>query len=282
MYELKVGVLASILTDLEAAIRLIREDQNNAGLLFASEINDILDRLSRYGDRLELDPSLRLQIQQLTTEIAGCTRVISGYALKARLETIQSGVINNLASRLVLVIPISRSKHFTGPELFSGSVLAFPEAVSEIADAGICYAANLPTACVFHSMRISEHGLRALARRLRVKIAAKGKKCPLEYADWTAVLVSIDNKIKGIRQKPVGAKKNAELMFYSEAAAHCSRIKDIWRNEVSHTRTRYNSTEALAAMTRVAEFMELLASRLFTPEEQIRMNLEALRLSRKS
>jgi hypothetical protein len=231
---------------------------------------------------LALDSSLRLQIQQLVTDLGDTPKPISGSALKARLATIQSGIINNLESRLVLVIPVSRSKHFIGPELFPNSVIAFREAVPEIADAGICYAANLPTACVFHSMRISEHGLRALARKLKVEFASKGKKYPVEYADWTTVLVSIENKIKAIRQKPVGAKKNAELTFYSEAAAHCSRIKDIWRNEVSHTRTRYNATEALAAMTRVAEFMELLASKLFTSEEKIRMNLESLRLSRRS
>ena len=277
MYELKVGELASILTGLEAMIRSIPEDQRDASL-FSLEVRSILDRLSYYGDRLELDPSLRLQVQQLGSQIAGIA-AISGSALKARLETIQAGLINNLQSRLVMVIPVSRAKHFTGPELFTDSVFMFPDATSEIADAGRCYAANLPTACVFHSMRISEHGLRALAKRLQIKLSAKGKECPIEYADWAKVIDAIENKIEKVRQKPVGAKKNSELIFYSEAAMHCTRIKDIWRNEVSHTRTRYNLTEALAAMSRVADFMQLLAMGLYTSDERIRMNLEAMRLS---
>ena len=100
MYELKVGELASFLTGLEAMIRSIPEDQRDASL-FSLEVRSILDRLSYYGDRLELDPSLRLQVQQLGSQIAGIA-AISGSALKARLETIQAGLINNLQSRLVM------------------------------------------------------------------------------------------------------------------------------------------------------------------------------------
>lgn len=90
---------------------------------------------------------------------------------------------------------------------------------------------------------------------------------PHSIVTWNKVLEAIDSKIKTIRQKPVGHKKNEELLFYSDAASHCRHIRDIWRNEVSHTRTRYNEHEAFAAMNRIADFMKLLAEGLYTPAQ---------------
>jgi hypothetical protein len=48
-------------------------------------------------------------------------------------------------------------------------------------------------------------------------------------------------------------------MKYSDAADHCEFMKDIWRNNVSHTRKAYSDPEAVAVLQRVREFMEFLA-----------------------
>jgi hypothetical protein len=37
-------------------------------------------------------------------------------------------------------------------------------------------------------------------------------------------------------------------------------MKDIWRNELSHTRRRYNKAESLAVINRVRDFVQLIAS----------------------
>jgi hypothetical protein len=127
-------------------------------------------------------------------------------------------------------------------------------------------------------MRVSEHGLRALAKKVRVSLRDNNKPCPIEYATWNKVLEAVDNKIKTSRGKSAGPKKNGELMFYSDAASHCRHIRDIWRNEVSHTRTRYNEHEAFAAMNRVADFMKLLEKGLYSDADRqkiIRRNLKS-------
>ena len=57
-----------------------------------------------------------------------------------------------------------------------------------------------------------------------------------------------------------GRRKAAQLQFFSDAADQLTYIRDIWRNEVSHTGRRYNDSEAMAVMVRVRAFMELLAT----------------------
>lgn len=69
------------------------------------------------------------------------------------------------------------------------------------------------------------------------------------------MISAIQNKIKKIRQRPVGPKREEELQFLSNAADHCEYMKDIWRNELSHTRRWYKKEEALSVINRVREFV---------------------------
>jgi hypothetical protein len=138
----------------------------------------------------------------------------------------------------------------------------FPETDSDISDAIDAYALGLGTSCVFHLMRIAEKGLRRLATKVGVRLTHKGKPIPLQFGDWDKVITAVGNKITAARAKPHGAKRQAQLQFYSDAADHCLYMKDIWRNEVSHTRRSYNDAEALGVINRVRDFMELLVKNL--------------------
>jgi hypothetical protein len=136
---------------------------------------------------------------------------------------------------------------------------AFPEAAIDIRSAGIALGVDLPTAAVFHAMRVTEYGLRWLARRLRVRLTDKGRRQPLEYADWQKVITECQNQLKATRQLPKAQKRQERLAKYSRAADHCDYMKDIWRNDVSHTRRVYSAPEAEAVVQRVREFMQFLA-----------------------
>ena len=95
-------------------------------------------------------------------------------------------------------------------------------------------------------MRAAEHGLRMLARKLKVKLTHKGKTQPVEYADWEKVIAAIKDKITAARALPHGPKRQERLENLSDAADHCVFMKDIWRNNISHTRKPYTSAEAIA------------------------------------
>ncbi|MGC2247345.1 MAG: hypothetical protein WA609_12140 [Terriglobales bacterium] len=108
-----------------------------------------------------------------------------------------------------------------------------------------CYVLNRSTATVFHSMRAAEHGLRVLAKKLRVSSALRHKNqiVPIEYADWQKVITAIKNKLDDIGKIRVGPKRQALLEKYSDAADHCIYMKDIWRNNISHSRKPYKKVE---------------------------------------
>ena len=138
----------------------------------------------------------------------------------------------------------------------------FPSAKDDIRDAVECYALDCNTACVFHSMRVAERGLRALAETLRITKVGK-QQHPLEFAEWGPILGVIDSKLKALQQSPGrGPKKAALTAFYGDAASQADYLNEIWRKEVSHARGQYNAPGALDALTRTHDFMTLLCRRI--------------------
>jgi hypothetical protein len=130
----------------------------------------------------------------------------------------------------------------------------------DVRDATLSYAMGLNTAAVFHSMRVAEAGLRALAKKMKISILDKGKKVPIDYGTWEKVITACNNKIADARKLPGDARKERQLQYYSRAADHCTYMKDIWRNEVSHSRKSYIEPEARAVLDRVHAFMEFFAA----------------------
>jgi hypothetical protein len=164
-------------------------------------------------------------------------------------------------------MPAPDNCYFENDKLFGEKVFDFfDEARQDIKDAGNCLAASLYTACVFHLMRVAELGLRRVAKRLKVRLFDKGKPQLVEYATWDKVIERIHDKIGENRKLSASPKKQAILERFSDAGDHCTFMKDIWRNNASHTRKPYIRGEALAAFGRVNEFMSFLAQALGTPK----------------
>jgi hypothetical protein len=136
---------------------------------------------------------------------------------------------------------------------------AFPETEGEIKNAGNCLAADLHTAAVFHLMRVVEYGLRALAAKLRVPVAA-GKR--IKYATWSTIISALQTRIETI-DKTTGKTKRekCDSNYYRLALNDCNIFKDFWRNDVMHTRGNYDEGEALEVYGRVKEFIQGLVKK---------------------
>ena len=120
-------------------------------------------------------------------------------------------------------------------------------------------AVELSTAAVFHLMRVSEYGCGDSHERFFVKLTDKRKHQPLEYADWDKVITGINNKIQHVKTSlSKGPVQHGKLNLCSEAAQHCLYMKDIWRNDISHTRQPYSQAEAIVVFERVRDFMQFL------------------------
>ena len=105
-------------------------------------------------------------------------------------------------------------------------------------------------------MRVAEHGIRILAKRLKVSLTHKGKPEPMEFATWDKVLTAIKNRLTAVSQLPHNANRETQLAHYSDLADRCIYMKDLWRNNVMHTRANFNRLEAAGILQRVRELMQ--------------------------
>jgi len=180
------------------------------------------------------------------------------YELKVLRECIEA----DLEKRLFVFVEPKNVDLFTAIDDTWKQVLeVIPDAKTDIEDAHIARMVELHTATIFHLMRVAEHGLRILAKKMRVSLDLKDKKgiVPVEYADWQKVITALKNKLTKIAVLKTGPKRQAQLEKYSDAADHCVFMKDIWRNTVSHARKPYKAADALGALERVRDFMRLVA-----------------------
>jgi hypothetical protein len=176
------------------------------------------------------------------------------------LQVLRECIEADLEKRLLVFVEPKRIDLAAEVDKTWAKVLTvIPEAKRDIDDGHDAYMVDLNTSSVFHMMRVAEHGLRILAKQMKVALTHKGQFVPVEYADWEKVITAIKNKITLVRSKPIGPKRQAQLELYSDAADHCVYMKDIWRNTVSHARQPYNAPEALAVIGRVRDFMQFVA-----------------------
>lgn len=137
---------------------------------------------------------------------------------------------------------------------------AFPEIKYDAACATDCYALGHSTASVFHSMRVAERGMRALAKQRQITLP---KDQLIEWATWQQVIKALEKEYKDVGDKhAAGAEKDKLLAFYSGAIAELNSFKDEYRNLVMHVRKNYDDLQALRALNNVHSFMDRLAEHL--------------------
>ena len=148
---------------------------------------------------------------------------------------------------------------------------AFPDLKEDAMAAVDCFALGHPTASVFHSMRVAEHGLRALAKERKIQLP---KNKPVEWGTWREIIRKLDDEIKIVNGKKAGKAKDAALEFYSGARADLNGFKDEYRNLVMHVRAKYDELEARRAILKVHEFMGRLSEKINHRHHRIRWGLK--------
>jgi hypothetical protein len=198
----------------------------------------------------------------------GSLGAIDASTLLAATGTVIRALADDLWRRSFVMVDPDHQSAIENEQWLGDSVLkAFPSARMDIREAGNCLAAECPTAAVFHLMRVTEWGLRALAvdlGLLRVlKDRKKRKYVPLPWSDWEHILSQLPDKIdtRIVKLKP-GPRKQALQEFYYPAIQDIKAIRDAWRNHVMHTRREYTVADAKAIREHVQRLMVTLAARV--------------------
>jgi hypothetical protein len=209
-----------------------------------------------------LDNDIHIRVWRLTQDLAG-GNPLSPAVLAREIQGIMFQAQGDISKRKFAYIPPPNDEYFEQEKLFGETVYdVFEKARRDIKDVGNCYAASLYTACVFHCIRVAEFGLRAMADKLDITISDKNETIPLEYGDWNKVISQINNKISETRKLPNNPTKENLLKRYSEGTERLERTRDIWRNDVCHSRTYFDEPAAKLALVRVRDLMQFLADTL--------------------
>jgi hypothetical protein len=145
-----------------------------------------------------------------------------------------------------------------------GAILApdrFPSCRDDAEAATDCWALGHGTACVFHLMRVAEHGLRAVARERRVKLP---KSKPIDFAQWGDIIKALKAKADALANAPSkhGHKREVAVAFYRGIIGELEAFRDVYRNPVDHSRATYDQSRAESVLNHVHGFMERLSERL--------------------
>lgn len=170
-------------------------------------------------------------------------KAITFQELQHQLRVLCEAIEADLEKRRFVFIPSDKAKLLTEISTSWKQVWKkLPNCRKDSEEAGYSYCLGRNTASVFHFMRVSEHGLRNVAKKIGVTLKHGGKPQPIEFATWGKVIAEIKNKINMANSLLHGSRRNRQLQFYSNAADSCTFIRDIWRNEVSHARKTYSQT----------------------------------------
>jgi hypothetical protein len=260
MYEIDISRLVRILDALQDSRILPPCDSKGFVRRFhLQSIEDNLKDLRELQDLLGFDGGIRQQIYYLQEKIDYDMHDTAPEVISSLVDSLRESLIDALKKRKFFYM--TNASFYKSIHLFSGASFEarFGDAVLDAMDAETAYAVGLYTSCVFHTMRVVEHGLRFIAAELEVDITDKGKPCPIEFATWEKVLAKIEEKRIQLRQDTKSTALVEKQRHLAEAASHCAHLKDWFRNDVMHTRRSYNEAEAMADLHRVAEFMSLLS-----------------------
>ena len=148
----------------------------------------------------------------------------------------------------------------------------FPDVRLEAQAAIDCYGLNHSIASVFHSMRVAEHGLRAIAKERRVRLP---RNKPVDWGTWQEIIKELGDESAKIGQKAAaGTAKDNALSFYSGALSDLNAFKDEYRNQVMHVRKDYDEHQAHRALMKVHAFMEHISEKLDYRGNRIKWGLK--------
>ena len=189
------------------------------------------------------------------------TRAIKNTPKTSReLDIYFDALIEEMNTHLFFHIPTDRAKYYDQDSRWINSkrqfLMSFPEATYELNRAGDCYAFGEYTACVFHSMRAAEIGLRTFALYPFLEIVLDE---PIDQMGWAKIIRKIEKAIELKVQTPKTQERDEELRYCSEAAAQFRYFNLGWRVFSAHARQIYEESKALRIMEAVIAFLESLA-----------------------
>lgn len=207
--------------------------------------------------RIEQTPTLTEQGQSLLMRTGARREPVEIPRIEQEASILRERIDDELSRVELFVLDSGKGKYLTDPYLFGVEVAnRFPPAADDIEEAGKCFAFDRYTACVFHLMRVTEVGLRALGSSLN-----EPSLDPKTNPTWDRILSRCDKEL----QKPYAERSpewRTNQQFFADATANLRAVKDAWRNPSLHVERSYDDEKAREIWNAVRAFMRHLATKL--------------------
>jgi hypothetical protein len=236
----------------------LRSGETKISSFTQANFEKLLASMKEECRNLELSHTLKMALgieSKYRTKIEGKADRILGECytdsdLLSDLDTLDMSFSNELGGELIFRIASGRNGYFEKDDLFGPEVTsAFPSSIDNIRNAGTCFAVEQYDACVFHLMRVLEHGIRVLATKFNV---------PFQNTTWHTIIQQIEASVRGMNSS-FGADWKEQQKFCSEAASQFMFLKDAWRNHIMHLSDVYDEGKALSVFRHSHELMRTLA-----------------------
>lgn len=244
MKEFNPQLVIEAILKLSGLLIIRTVEQNNQKRLSVAKYN--LTKLSEVCTSLNLPVTVGIandNCNSLTEEFVAS----DGYLHSC--VTLSTVFRKEIGGILLFNIPQDKARYYKQPRLFGDKVFEiFPDAATDIEEAGNCLSLGRGTATVFHAMRAMEAGLRILESKLDVT----------RQNTW-------NNAIQGMNASIKKQEKDLRpdlLSFYQEAVAYLDHVRIVWRNTTMHVERTYTVEEAEDILNSVKSFMRHLANRL--------------------
>jgi hypothetical protein len=134
-------------------------------------------------------------------------------------------LMHELEARVFLPIDPTKARYYLEPRRDWKDVIdRFPGSVSDIEEAGKCFALDRYAASVFHSIQVVEHGLLALGKFMEIKDPLSG---------FTAVSNALQ-RIKDKKYTDLTDFEKEHFAFFEQMNGSVQALKDAWRNKINH------------------------------------------------
>lgn len=220
-------------------------------------IRKVVAEAKQAVSELHLSHVLRSQYERLEDSV----KRADSAELSILMREFHNNLIVELTSSWFLMISADRRDYYEQPHPPFGDVVTgvFPEASQDIAAASRCLSLDEWTACVFHLMRVLEHGLRWMA--INIGLPEEATK----HENWKNVVDQIEKKIREMEAAPKSAEKIERLQMYSSMAVDFRYFKDAWRNHVAHSHQHYDQHAGETVWVHVRSFMQSAAKNSVLP-----------------
>jgi hypothetical protein len=166
-----------------------------------------------------------------------------------RINSLTNRIRDDLVTKRLLLLNEDETALYECELPFGDAVFAaFPSANEDIAEAAKCLGLSRPTACVMHSVRVVEVGLKALGKAVGIG----------PQNDWGSYLREIEIALTK-SAKAAGSRTPLE-QFYSEAAASIDNVRRAWRNPTMHVDRSYSVERATEIFNALRSLMRHLST----------------------